>query len=85
MSRLFSLFFVSLLSLSVSGCDLVGKPKAIPLCGVGNQSDCKDIEILRIKSQMYTEALQKFNECNWYKCPFDKTICGVKPEWKDFK
>lgn len=59
-------------------------PKPQP-CPYKNQNDCKERDILQMKSDLYLTVLEKYQECLYYRSPSDKQNCGDKPQWKEFK
>jgi entry exclusion lipoprotein TrbK len=60
------------------------EPKPQP-CPYNNQSDCKERDILQIKSDLYLNSLEAHQNCVVARYPLEKQNCGQTPQWKDFK
>jgi len=60
------------------------KPQPQP-CPYKNQSDCKERDILQIKSNLYINSLKEHQNCVVARYPLEKQNCGQMPQWKDFK
>ena len=74
---------ITLPLITLAGCS-PEVPKPQP-CPYKNQSDCKEREILQMKSDLYLTVLDKYQDCLYSRYPMEKQNCGEKPQWKDFK
>ena len=69
----------------LTGCSSEA-PKPQPWsCPYKNQSDCKERDILQIKSDLYLKSLREHQTCVVARYPMEKQNCGQMPQWKDFK
>jgi entry exclusion lipoprotein TrbK len=67
----------------LTGCSSEA-PKPQP-CPYKNQNDCKERDILQIKSDLYLKSLREHQTCVVARYPMEKQNCGQMPQWKDYK